>query len=468
MPNVPRTKDEILQGLAARTVALSRLTDVEPGGVAMSILGANAEEFELVGGELKAFRDAFSFINAIGSELDERLRDLPPGFQARLGPSAASGNAVRLRRSTTTGTLDVPAGASIAREDNPDLAYAITTAVQFADGEEYYPAAGSSDPYAHVVCTTRGSVGNAPSGTLNVPISLPNDIIAVDNPNPVGGGEDREKDSRLIQRALAYLSGLARVQTAAQLYLALTYESSDGVRLRHVSAFEDPERPAYTELVIDDGSGMAGYTQAGPTVDGTIPPSGIAILHFDSPMVGPGFLLERDQGSGFAPYTWSPGTAPPWSIVEERGVLYPQVGVFSAGDGWRISGYDVYTRIIRELQTLIESDPTDLFRVPGYRPSGGRVRVVAPTIQWVGVQLALVAEAGVNDLAALKQRVKDQVIAFLQALGPGEPLLLKRLTRAIMAVRGVLNFEYVTPTGDVYPGDLRTVLRSSADLVGVQ
>jgi hypothetical protein len=96
------------------------------------------------------------------------------------------------------------------------------------------------------------------------------------------------------------------------------------------------------------------------------------------------------------------------------------------------------------------------------------VRVVAPTIQWVGVQLALVAEAGVNDLAALKQRVKDQVIAFLQALGPGEPLLLKRLTRAIMAVRGVLNFEYVTPTGDVYPGDLRTVLRSSADLVGVQ
>lgn len=78
------------------------------------------------------------------------------------------------------------------------------------------------------------------------------------------------------------------------------------------------------------------------------------------------------------------------------------------------------------------------------------------------MRILLVAEANVSDLQGLRSQVRDEIIAFFSALGPGEPLLINDLTCAIQKIEGVKTFKYDTSVlaDDIYPQDARTVLRA--------
>lgn len=208
----PRTREEIEQGLGARFVARMRpsVVDLTESSSLRHVLAVIAEEFELVEERLGAIRDAF-WLDAKGKDLDARLMDMPPGFTPRLGAAPAAGPVLRVERTDTSTALEIPAGSRVAHKDDATLVYVTTQTVTMQVGEAFYPP-NSSAPPIQVVCTTRGTRGNAASGTLTIPVAMPDGVVSVTNVAPVAGGTDRESDDALRQRALLFLSGLARSQ----------------------------------------------------------------------------------------------------------------------------------------------------------------------------------------------------------------------------------------------------------------
>lgn len=463
MPFVPRTKQEIHEQLVARLVALSELSDVSEGGVASTMLGTVAEEIEFVEHRLKAIRDAYSLDGADGIDLDERVADLPPPGLRRLEPAAASSAAMTLTRGTTTGTLDVTAGALYASTDDPDLLYRQTEDITFGVGEAVYPPDVLTPPI-RVTCVTRGTEGNAPSGTVTRIIDAPDDVIAATNTQPITGGLNRETDAELRLRAKDYLSSLARAQPGALVTLAKSFVSSEGVRVLHAFIYEDAEVPGYSELVVDDGSGMTGYTAAGVTVGGTVPDSGQERVFHSSPAVAP-ITLSQIKVNGTPLSTSAPGTE--IVSIEERGVVHIlTAGTLSPGDTWEVSGYSVYTGPLRELQVLIEGDPNDPFNSPGYRAAGTRVKVTPPLLQLVNFSINLLVETGAV-VADVVEAIQDETVAFLRTLAPGEPLFLPQLSCRLVQLDDVKSLDFVSPTATVYPTSPRAVIRTTTDLVEV-
>jgi len=465
MPYVPRLRDEILQEMVACVVAKSVLTDVGEGSVLLSILGAVAEEMEHIEFRLSKIRDAFSLEGAAGSDLDERVGELPPPGVQRLEASAASGASMKVTRDTAVAELVVPAGTVYAREDDANAVYVQTENVTMAIGELEYPP-NPATPAISVVSANRGVTANADIGAVTRLISGPDDIIAVTNINPVTGGQDRETDEQLVQRALLYLSSLARCQPRALEYAARAFSGSQGIRIRHAFAYEDPERPGYTELVVDDGSGMQGYEAAGQEVTGTVPLQGQSVIWHQGPAIEPIDTIEVDAGGGFV--TVSVGSPPKWVSVEERGAIYVLDQSFMPpGSDWKVSGYDVYTGVIRELQAEIEGDPSDLAETPGWRAAGTRVRVVPPLPEIVPFVVNVVVNEG-TDLAKLRVDLADEIVSWMADLPPGEPLLINRLvSRLIQSFDELRTLSFQQPTGDVYPSTSRHVLRANAAQVEV-
>jgi len=465
IPQIGRTAREILQRLAAKTVVRSQLTDVAETGVAMAQLQSIAEELEFYDRAILGYRDGYTF-NAHGRMLDRRVAELPRGGITRLGPAAATGRSIRVRRADTIDPLTVPAGSTYARADNPDILYVQTEQVVIPAGQEWYPL-NEIDPGIPVVCQRRGAIGNAAPGTVTIGISIPDAIVEVTQPKTIAGGLPRESDAQLRHRASLYLASLVGVQPDAIEFRARTFETTDGARFAHVSIWEDPERPAYTEVIVDDGAGFAGEQKPGPLAGGTIPENGQRILYFESPAVDASpdtFKVYKGLDNLADLYG---ADSLPYTVIEERGVLYVAEGVYAPGDFWSITDYKVYTGAIRDFQRVIEGRPLSVFAAPGARASGTRVRVVPPRVQWVSFKLGLLFEQGISDLVAVRAAVKDAIVQYLSLLPPGEPALLKRIACAILSVRGVRTFDWFLPTTDIYPGDFRTALRTQYHLIEV-
>jgi hypothetical protein len=467
LPLIPRTKDEILRDMGARLVAQSVLSDTTPSSSVYHDLGTVAEEIEFTEHRMWSVRQAFSFEGGQGDDLDERVSDLPPPSLRRQDGSAASGQSLRLQRTDTVGPLVIEAGAvTVAREDDPDIVYVLAEQVTIADGEEFYPVPDSGDVPALVTALGVGERTNAPQGTLTVLVSGPLELISVNNTEPVTGGSGRETDEELIGRAILYLSSLARCQTRALEYLARTLQTTSAQKIRHAFVYEDPERPGYSELVIDDGSGLVGLTQPGQVTAGVIPENGAASLYFQAPAVNAAQMTLKKNGVPIV--VPGEGAELPYTPIEERGLLYIPPALFDPGDTWEISDYDVYTGVIRELQTAVEGAVSDPLERPGWRASGTRVRVVPPVVQWVVFDMLLRIEAGTVDIDEVRNLVIDETIAFLQGLAPGAILFLDALTCALRRLPGILAVRYNLPlTPELTPATPRTVLRTRSDLITV-
>lgn len=461
----PRTKEEILQELLAGVVALSDLSDVNKGSAVSHVLGAVAEALEGFEFALRQMRDAYWFdgAGAKGELLDARLRDLPSDGLQRTAAKAAVGPALQLTRGSTDGDLVVPIGTLYARADNPRALYAQTEEVTIPDGEATYPVSGSSDSYVSIRALATGSDGNASAGAITRLVSGPSDIITVSQMQALTNGAPRADDDAARLRAFDYLSSLARAQARAIQFLALQHVDADGLGVRHARMFEDPERPGYSELVVDDGNAMASFARKSTATTGVVPTNGQAVLWFDAPMAG---SLTKMKVNG-ATVLIGTASAPKWVAEEERGLLYVLDNtLLSPGDTWTIDGNIVYTGVIAELQRLIEGDPADLAEAAGWRATGTRVRVVAPTVQPVSFTVSMVTELAASP-TAVRTAVRDTIVAFLASLGPGSPLFLAKLCGELARVEGLRNFRISSPTEDQYPATFKTVLRTSVDLISV-
>jgi len=466
MPFEAKLKDEILSELVARVVARSPLTDISEGSVMLTILGAVADELENIEYKLQVYRDSFSLEGATGVDLDARCSDFPAPGLKRKGRIAASGAVMQITRDDSTTALVVPAGTRYALASDTNIVFVQDADITMQIGDLTYPTA-TDDPIS-VTCAATGTIGNVEANTITIVDSAPGSVISCTNVKSIGGGIDRESDDQLRQRAFKYLSSLARCQPEALESHATQFKSGTQKAFLHAKLFEDPTRPGYSELVVDDGNGLQGFEQAGTTVSGTIPDGGAIVLYHQFPAtteIGFGKLQKYNTAtSAYENVELNADGSQPWVSIPERGLLYPDTGLFSAGDQWRITIYSVFTDPIKELQSSIEGSLSDPNSLPGFRAAGTRVRVLPPEVFSVSPVAVNIVVFDGTDTAAMQELVKSSIVEFARALRPGEPLLLSPLLADLMKLNGLRNVT-ITALGsgstvtDIQPSSLREVIR---------
>lgn len=438
----PRLAFEIMAELVARVIATSRtLTDLSEGSVLGSILGSVAEEVSAVERRIQEYIDAY-YLRGVGANLDRRLRDFPPGFPARRGATPATGGAFRITRSTTAGTTSVAARGMLVSSStsNPVVVYTNIAPFSIGPGDTFV----SDVPF---VALSPGTAGNLAQGGLidTIVRGLP-EIVEATNTLPMQGGNDRERDAELRARAQRWVASLALAQAEALEAVALNFQGSDGVTLRHARLWADPDMRGYSELVVDDGTGMIGYTRPGATYSGNLPTLLGNGSRYTMPVDGP---IATPPDVSVGGIIRPPST---YRLQHDRNIIYLNKVLpytVTPGDAYSVGGHMVYTGVLAELQAYI-----NLVCVA----AGVTVRVVAPTPQAVSLSLNMVGQPGV-DLVALRATVKRTIVSFVARLAPGDPLLIYRLVGALNNLPGVRNI--VFDQGDVYPGSPKHKLVAS-------
>lgn len=445
----PRLAFEIMAELVARVVSTSRvLTDLSEGSVLGSILGSIAEEVSAVERRIQEFIDAY-YLRGVGANLDRRLRDFPAGFPKRRQATPATGGAFRVIRSTTAGTTSVAARGMLVSVSTAQPQVVYTNVTPFAIG----PGDTTAEDIPFVALTPGSASNLAQAGLVDTIVRGLPEIVEVTNTLPMAGGADRERDSDLRDRAQRWVASIALTQAEALEAVALNFQGSDGTVLRHAALWRDPDMRGYSELVVDDGTGMVGYTRTAATYSGVLPT-----------LVGSGsrYTLPVDGPVATPPVVSVGGTVRPptsYRLQHERNVIYLNKVLpytVSPGDAFVVGGHRVYTGVMAELQAYINTVCV---------AAGVTVRVVAPTPQRVELSLNLVGTAGV-DLVALRAVVRRVIVAYVARLSPGEPLLMYRLVGALNNVPGVTNI--VFDQGDVYAGSPKHKLTTSEADIAVR
>lgn len=454
MAYVPKTASEILKDLVAATVARSDLTDVSEGSVLSQLLSTVASE--LAGSEyrMSQIRDSFNLSTVSAADLEERVSEMPLGGVSRLPASAAVGSVMTLTRTEASvgaglpDVLVVPAGASLGRTDDGSVVYVITNDVTF---EAAAGSATQSKHNVHITCLSIGEVGNCGPSTINKMISLPSEITSIVQATSITGGQPRESDDALRNRAIIYLSSLAKCQPVALEHFASSFVASDQTRTRYAAIYEDVDRRGYSELVVDDGSilleGRNVGTTEGRAVSGTVPGAGVLTIFHEGPAVSPIQTIERLNSSSVLQGLLHPDQ---FVSIPERGVVYVDPGVFQPGEIYRIrtnpqdpnQGYRVFTgALIPELQRAIEGDLNDPVTYPGLRAAGTRVRVLPPTIQSIGFDMRIVPVNGVS-FVETADAVREAATEFVLTLRPGDSLYVSQLIDRVMDNPDVIDVKF--------------------------
>ena len=479
MPYKETSLTEIHNNMLARVQSTSVLSDSESSSVLNAILGSISDEIHDVQLSLFNVANSFNYNTASGAYLDARAAELPGTGLSRTGPTAAAGAVLQVTRSSvdSTSALLLPAGSVFSRSDNPTISYTTSGDVLIPANQLVYPDLTAGQTPISLICSTTGAVGNAPAGVITTVDQAPGNIVGATNTVAITGGVDLETDSSLRTRIKLYLSSLARCQRSALRYLALTFTSSEDVQFRHAAVYEDPKTPGIVELVVDDGT--TGTTADGQTITGTISANLSPILYHTPAAVEPIKTIKKTTSGNTDTIALSELSqeADNWTSIHERGVLILGSNVLKsgalasnanelrAGDTYEISGYSVYTKGIAELQALIEGNPTDVQNNPGYRAAGVRVKVVPPTYSYLSFDSTITAEAGA-DLVTVYSNVKNEIIAFMADLAPGDTLFMSQLiSHVVTSVEGLLsiNFQASGTSVDTAPPNARTALRTTSD-----
>lgn len=437
MPFTPEFPDEIRRRMLVRLIATSRLVDLSEGSEFGSILGVVADEMSSFQQKLGEFHRAHLF-EARGSLLDDRVAQLPAGFEGRRGPAPAVGGAVTLWREAA-GTTEsfAPGSIILGREDAPGLQYVNTDIVTF-------DSSSLTATEINVRCTTPGSLTNAPAGSINILIAAASNIYQCRNLGPVTGGTEREQDDDLRFRAQLWISSLTRTTKNAIEALAVNFVPTTTQRVRSATLWEDLDNRGYCELVIDDGFGFSGSLRDAVTHTGTVPSIDEVVTRhqftFDAPAASAPIL--NINGVNY------PSPNNDYLTLEERGLMLmrsnPTTVVVEAGDTWAVGGHKVLTGLPAELQQYIEDN---------CRAAGSRVRVVLPTVTGLSLSANVTVYAG-YDVAAVFDAIKRNITDYVSRIPPGNPLLLFRLSGQLINIPGVRNI--IFDQTDRYPGTPRT------------
>lgn len=461
MAFAPKDQSTILRNLLALVVNRTELNDIAPGSVLYTLLSAVANEIAATERRIESVRDSYFIENLSGVLLDERVAELPVAGLTRRGASVATGAVLTLVRDDSTAELIVLAGSKVSSSAN-GLTYSIVNDLVFAVGE-------AQKDNVLIRCDTAGSAGNIAAGLITQSVDLDASIITITNVLPISNGRDTESDASLKKRASKYLQSLGRTQVDALEYLALSFEPSDGSRFSFATVFEDSNLPAYSELLVDDGSGLSinSISKLGRTETASVPGGGQSILFHEAPATQPitsaNITVSRGGSSLVIPDSAI-------TSIPERGIVYLPDGLLQAGDIWSISGYRVFVGSVAELQAEVEGN-TATNRISGFRAAGCRVRVTPPDLQEVAFDIAITPDPS-YDSKVLEVRVKQAIVNFVSTLEINNPLYVSNIISAGLAVPGVLDIE-VLKAGElvrlstIYPASKKSLIRTNTTLINI-
>ena len=458
MAFTPRTNGQILREITAKVVARTDLNDVQVGSTMHILLQALATEVGNVEARMYNVRESFNLNSATGIDLDERVAELPPVGIARKQGARAAGAVLDIIITPQAEDLLIPAGSRVNRSSD---------GTTYETALDYIVPAGDNDlTGVYIVCSTGGIIGNADAGDIDTVATMPTEVISVSNPLPLTNGIDEEDDDSLRDRALRYIRSLGRSQKEAIEFLGLNFIDSNGTSFKFAKVWEDPENLGYSELIVDDGSGLSNMAVPGVTYTDTVPAGGTDMLLHERPAVNPisaadGQLSIRRGGVPMI----IPGSA--YKSIPERGVIFfNDPNFLQEGDQWEISNYDVYKGAIAELQKEIEGNPNRASILTGFRAAGTRVKVEVPDVKFIGLSIGIYVATDAN-YPAVKTAVEKTTLKFINNLGIGVPLFPSQLAAAIQDATPVRGVElYKQGTTDkleiIYPGSNRRVLRARA------
>lgn len=453
MTYTPKSAPKILQELKGLTLARTPLNDILPGSVLNTILNAVAQELGSVERSILAMREGFFLNTASGSELTERIAELPPAGITRLDSAPAAGAVLRFERVNTVGSLEIPAGSTVA--STAGNTYFVSQTVQFPNGANYIDN-------VYCVATSKGSQTNAEINTIVRLVSLPAGVVSVTNTVALTNGVDEESDEDLKVRAAYYLQSLSRCQRAALQFMALSFRGEQGERFRYASIFEDVEVPGYTELVLDDGTGIdvQSVSVQGKTTSGVLSNTGFTLLYHESPATAPitpqNIVITRDGGTVTL-------NAADFVSIPERGLLYVKQGVLQAGDSWQLSGYRVFTGLIAEIQREIEGDYSNPSVLTGFRAAGTRVVATVPVKQLANFDVSIQVDLGYS-YAAIESQVRSALANFVSTLPPGSTLFVSAMVEQARAIPGLRDIIFYGRNStqrleNIYPETKKSAIR---------
>lgn len=459
----PRTPHAIMRDLLSKVVGRTKLNDVTVGSALYTFLQSIAYEVANMEGRIAAVRNSFDLNTAQGADLDTRVAELPPVGIKRKNRTIASGAVLTIKRTNSDGDFIIPIGSKVSRSDDK-FQYTIPQQVTIPDGDIQIEN-------VFIIADIGGVEGNCVSGKIDTVQDMPSGISSVEQTNAITNGTDRESDVSLRNRALRYIRSLGRCQVDALVSLALNFIDSNGSSFRFANVYEDPQYLGYSELIVDDGSGLRQFTKPGGRTTATVPPSGQDYVYMEYPVAseyddiafnidksanGAGVITLQEQDIIFLP---------------ERGLIYlKDASILEPGDVWSVDNYNVFSGPVQELQKEIEGSTDDDGNIStGFRAAGTRVRVLPPTVKdlFFTISIDVKPEYDINDV---KFNIKGIIENYVANLGIGEPLYIADLIKTIMNQANIYSikiYQHNTTTllEDTYPGNQRTVLRTSAAFI---
>lgn len=127
------------------------------------------------------------------------------------------------------------------------------------------------------------------------------------------------------------------------------------------------------------------------------------------------------------------------------------------------AAYSHYDGLLREVQRVINGDPSDLTNYPGVKAAGTKVNITAPTIIVVTVTGTLSSQIGVDELT-IRSSVVNTILNYINNLPIGNDVILANIIRAAMSVTGAYDFQLQVPTANVPIDDTQLAKTTVANI----
>lgn len=154
--------------------------------------------------------------------------------------------------------------------------------------------------------------------------------------------------------------------------------------------------------------------------------------------------------------------------VELTTALLEHDGLVAASDGASLSvgAYLYSTGLAAFVQKSVNGDPTDFLTFPGYRATGTKVVVSAPTIIAKTFIIKVVAARGFTD-EVLKPGVSTSTQSYVNSGGIGEGPVLSEIIKRVKGLSGVKDVFILAPTSNpsVPPGTLMRITDDDVEVV---
>jgi|13_taG_2_1085334.scaffolds.fasta_scaffold09362_2 uncharacterized phage protein gp47/JayE len=452
MAFTPRLPTQVERDILAKILGRTNLNDVNVGSTLQTLVNAFATELSSMEARMFNMRRSFAIQNSFGSDLDARVKELPPNGISRITSTNASGAVLKITRLVFVDPLTITAPA-IVQNPTTGINYETTEDIIFAAGEQI-------KENVFVVSTSAGEDGNCDSGKIITVIDF--DIaedVTVTNTKPLTNGVEEETDQSLQARALRFIKSLNRTTPDAVEFLGTSFVSTTNTVFPFASLYEDNARPGYAELVVDDGTGLQGQDVLGMHITGVAPSAGLNYISHDFPateeLTVDNITIRTDGG------VVVDITEDDFISIPERGVIYFNNGIILQDYTYEITNYKVFRGAMAELQKEIEGNPSFGNILTGFRSAGCRVRVVYPIVQNIVFEARVIIDNNFNIDETLAE-VQEAILAFVNSRDVGQELRVADMTREIMTTQNILSiafFDGPEPLEDTFTASGKEVIR---------